>query len=176
MLQNLLLLKFITQPKLTGSIFPSSKFLVRKIVNYVPPQGHVLEIGAGTGPITFELVKRGFTPDRLSICEYDQDFCFGLEEKFPGYPVFCEDASLAHTFLKPNSVDCVVSGLPLRNFSLQFKKDLVASLRKIIKPGGSMIQFTYGPRSPLPLLRGEKRECVFANVPPAFIWQYYFDA
>ncbi len=161
---------------MTGSIFPSSRFLVKSLVNYVPPKATVLEIGAGTGVITFELIKRGWTPDRLFICEYDQDFCCGLGEKFPGYPVFCEDASMAHTFLKPNSIDCVVSGLPLRNFSMAFKQNLVTNLKKVMKPGGSMVQYTYGAKSPLPLLRGERRECVFANFPPAFIWQYYFDS
>ncbi|MEK7654679.1 MAG: methyltransferase domain-containing protein [Pseudomonadota bacterium] len=157
-------------------IVPSSRFLVRKLVDYVPPNTSVLEIGAGTGVITLELIKRGATPDLLFICEYDQDFCCSLEEKFPGYPVFCADASKAHTFLKPNSIDCVVSGLPLRNFSASFKADLVASLRRVMKPGGTLIQYTYGMKSPLPMLRGERRECVLANLPPAFIWQYYFDS
>lgn len=156
-------------------IVPSSRFLVKKLVNYVPPQATVLEVGAGTGVITLELIKRGATPDRLFICEYDQDFCDNLEEKFPGYSVFCEDASKAHTFLPPHSIDCVMSGLPLRNFSEAFKQDLVNSLRKVMKPGGTLIQYTYGLTSPLPLLRGERRECVLANLPPAFIWQYYFD-
>jgi phosphatidylethanolamine/phosphatidyl-N-methylethanolamine N-methyltransferase len=165
----------MTKPKLTGSIFPSSRFLVKRLVNYVPANSTVLEIGAGTGVITLELVKRGWSSDRLFICEYDQDFCYGLEEKFPRYPVFCEDASMAHKFLKPNSIDCVVSGLPLRNFSGAFKQDLVASLKQVVKPGGKLIQYTYGMTSPLPLLRGEKCECVFANLPPAFIWKYHFD-
>lgn len=148
---------------------------MKKLVDYVPENSTVLEIGAGTGVITLELVKRGWSSDRLFICEYDQDFCYGLQDKFPGYPVFCKDASMAHTFLKPNSIDCVVSGLPLRNFSATFKQNLVASLKHVMKPGGTLIQYTYGLTSPLPLLRGEKRECIFANIPPAFIWQYYFD-
>lgn len=157
-------------------IVPSSRFLVRKLVDYVPSNATVLEIGAGTGVITMELIKRGATSDRLFICEYDQDFCCNLEEKFPGYPVFCEDASKADTFLKSSSIDCVVSGLPLRNFSMTFKQNLVDSLRKVMKPGGTLIQYTYGMASPLPMLHGERRECVLANLPPAFIWQYYFDS
>lgn len=172
----MLLLKFLTKPKATGSLFASSRFLVRQLVNYVPKNATVLEIGAGTGVVTLELIKRGATSDRLFICEYDQDFCCDLKEKFPGYPVFCEDASKADTFLKPNSIDCVVSGLPLRNFSEAFKQDLVTSLRKVAKPGATLIQFTYGLAPPLPMLRGAKRECVLANLPPAFIWQYSLDA
>ena len=171
----MLLLKFISQPKLTGSMFPSSRFLAKKLVNYVPLNATVLEIGAGTGVMTLEMIKRGFDPDRLFICEYDQDLCYGLDEKFPGYPVFCKDASMAHTFLKPNSIDCVVSGLPLRNFSEQFKEILIANLKKVVKPGGSLLQFTYGFKSPLPQLWGERQECVIANIPPAFIWKYHFD-
>lgn len=146
------------------------------MVNYVPPKATILEIGAGTGVFTFELIKRGWTSDRLFICEYDQDFCYSLDKKFPGYPVFCEDACKANTFLKPNSIDCVVSGLPLRNFSETFKQDLVTSLRQVATPEATLIQFTYGLASPLPMLRGAKRECVLANLPPAFIWQYSLDA
>lgn len=170
----MLLLKFFTKPKATGSLFASSRFLVRQLVNYVPQNATVLEIGAGTGVITLELIKRGWSPDRLFICEYDQDFYYNLKEKFPGYPVFCKDASQAHTFLQPHSIDCVVSGLPLRNFSEAFKQDLVSNLRQVVKPGATLIQFTYGIASPLPMLRGEKQECVFANIPPAFIWKYHF--
>jgi len=171
----MLLLKFITQPRRTGSIFASSRFLSRKLVSYIPQDATVLEIGAGTGVITLEMIKKGFTPKQLSICEYDQDLCCHLKERFPGYSVFCEDASIAHTFLKPKSVDCIVSGLPLRNFSEEFKKNLITNLRKVIKPDGSLLQFTYGIKSPLPQLSGERKECVLGNIPPAFIWQYRFD-
>ena len=156
-------------------IIPSSRFLARALVNCVPKEARVLEIGAGTGAITMELIRRGWTSDRLSICEYDQDFAAILRERFPGYPVACADACAANTFLKEQSIDCVVSGLPLRNFSSDFKQQLIESLRSIITPGGSMVQYTYGAKSPLPHLRGTRRSCVLANIPPAFVWQYWFD-
>ena len=54
---------------------------------YLPPQGHLLEIGAATGRYTLELAKRGYRITAVDLSEVNIAFCrqllieAGLEEK-----------------------------------------------------------------------------------------------
>ena len=114
------LLRYAQNPAAIGSISPSSVFLAKKIVQFIPTDDdgqarRYLEVGAGTGAFTGELIKKMKANDQLDIVELDPYFCKLLKEKFkkPQVHVHCVPIEQ----WKPDyQYDAIVSGLPLNSF------------------------------------------------------------
>src|SRR5262245_50241965 len=68
---------WIEKPLTVGAVAPSGKALARVMAGYVDPgaKGPIVELGPGTGPVTEALVERGIDPARLTLVEYELDFC-----------------------------------------------------------------------------------------------------
>ena len=68
---------WVENPKVTGAVSPSGRFLARMMARYVDPasSGPIIELGPGTGPVTVALLKRGVAPERLAITH------FGVQEE-----------------------------------------------------------------------------------------------
>src|SRR5262245_1677604 len=82
------------KPLQLGSVTPSSRYLSRAIASYVDihVDGPVIEIGAGTGPVTEALVAHGVAESRLVLLEYNPEFCELLRRRFPAATVVQGDA------------------------------------------------------------------------------------
>jgi phosphatidylethanolamine/phosphatidyl-N-methylethanolamine N-methyltransferase len=81
-------------PGVTGAVSPSGRALARTMARYVDPDlpGPIVELGPGTGPVTQALLRRGVSPSRLVLVEYEPKFCKLLERRFPGVRVIEGDA------------------------------------------------------------------------------------
>src|SRR5690348_10305611 len=77
-----------------ASFAPSSRFMARKVVNGIDFDSArcIVELGAGTGPITAELVKRVKPHTKLLVIELDPDLCSRLKARFPQVDVVQGDA------------------------------------------------------------------------------------
>ena len=118
----LVLRKFLSNAKSVATVAPSSRALSRATVCGIDwaTTKTVVELGAGTGPITQELVKVAPPGVHLIVNEFDPDFCRVLREKFPTVDVFEGDARRLKEVLidrGTSQVDCVLSGLPLTHFA-----------------------------------------------------------
>jgi phosphatidylethanolamine/phosphatidyl-N-methylethanolamine N-methyltransferase len=167
-------------PTRAGALAPSSSALSKRIASRVRHDvSHVLEIGAGTGAFTRALLERGIPPGRVWAVEIDPSLASFLEQQFPAVHVLCGNA-VDLAALLPSSVqgriDTVVSGVPMRNFSRQERREIVASILQTLRPGGEFLQFTYGFRSPIETkglsLKAERLGRVWNNLPPAAVWRY----
>src|SRR5512134_1777547 len=79
--------------KRTGAVAPSSKALAHTMtselsLNYRRPAA-VLEVGAGTGSITAEIVRYLAPGDRLDIYEIDRRFASLIRHRLKEDPAFC---------------------------------------------------------------------------------------
>jgi phosphatidylethanolamine/phosphatidyl-N-methylethanolamine N-methyltransferase len=164
-----------------GAVAPSGKALARVMANYVDPaaSGPIVELGPGTGPVTEALLERGIDPARLTLVEYDPQFCRLLSQKFPGVQVVQGDAynldqTLAGVLKEPAAA--FVSGLPLFNKPLKMRLDLLDQAFGLMKPNAPFVQFTYHAISPIPRSHGHVRSeasgRVWRNFPPARVWVY----
>ncbi len=171
----------VTQPKTVGAIVPTSIFMARRMASIANPASAlpVLELGPGTGVVTRALLRRGIKPDMLVSLEYSARFCKHLRKEFPDIRVLHGDAfDLDKTLGDLNSAhfDCVVSGLPLLNFSPEQRVALIEDALSRIPKGRPMIQFSYGLTSPVPPGRGhysvERFGIEIRNIPPAQMWLY----
>lgn len=175
-----LLRSLLHNPRDVGAIFPSSPVLCDLMAAQVDPRSTaVLEIGAGTGPVTKALLQRGVSPDRLLVVERDPALADYLRQQFPAVRVRCADALYAAQILSEESVDkvkTVISSLPLRNFSPAGRIEIVRAMMGALAPGGQLIQFTYALGCPVPSEPlGLSAEClgrVWMNLPPAAVWRF----
>lgn len=168
-------------PKAVGAIMPTSSVTARSMASVVNPASGlpVLELGPGTGVITRAILARGVAPADLVSIEYSVDFHARLQVDFPGVRFIRGDAFDLDTTLAgldTGLFDSVVSGIPLLNFPMAARVALIEDLLDRLPPGRPVVQFSYGPSSPV-MARGASFEVVhhdfvLRNVPPARLWIY----
>ncbi len=135
---------------------------------------NIVEFGAGTGTITLGLLEQMSQNQHLYAYEINQDFINYLQAiKDPKLSLLVEDAgNIVHRFGK-NSVDVVVSSLPLKNMPLQVKRPILIAAHDALKPGGMFIQYQYslGDFALVKSIFGDtKLEFTPLNIPPAFVY------
>lgn len=146
----LMVRKFLKHGTTIASFSPSSRFLSRSILQGIDWDNVkcVVELGAGTGPITKEIVKRAKPHTKLVIVELDPDFCKVLRQKFPTADIVEGDACKLDQILAERGIekaDHVVSGLPLPSFPKELRDALIAMSAKVLGPDGEFRQLTNMP-------------------------------
>src|SRR5262245_45104587 len=117
----LMLRKFVSHGRAIASFSPSSRFLARSMVRGIDWARARCDraLGAGTGPITQQLVRAARPNTKLVIVERDPDFCGLLRQKFPSHDIVEGDACKLDQILADRGIaraDHVISGLPLPSF------------------------------------------------------------
>jgi phosphatidylethanolamine/phosphatidyl-N-methylethanolamine N-methyltransferase len=172
---------WVGSPKTTGSIMPTGTHLARSMASAIRLDGKlpVLELGPGTGSITSAILEHGVKPENLYALEYSENFLESLRSSFPDINLIHGDAfeldrSLADFYT--GKFEAVVSALPLLNFPQDMRIGLIETLLDRLEPGRPVIQFSYGPMSPVLANRGtytvEHHDWIMRNVPPARVWLY----
>jgi phosphatidylethanolamine/phosphatidyl-N-methylethanolamine N-methyltransferase len=174
---------WLRAPLKVASIVPSSRHLGAAIADQIDPArpGWVVELGAGTGPVTEQLLARGIPPKRLFVVERDPILVRFLRERRPE-PILVEgDAFRLPELLARHSVDrvhAVVCGIPLLSMAKSDAARIVRQCLAVLEPDGRLFQYTYSLFSPLPYrdfglaVRSVKR--ILVNLPPAAVWSYGF--
>jgi phospholipid N-methyltransferase len=167
----------------TGSVLPSQRFLIDKMIAPVPQdyRGTLLELGSGTGALTLRLAER-YHRARLLVCEINPRLAQITRARLAQagilHRVDLVQESAEHTLASLEQRSCgevryIVSGLPLGNMGREKARFLIAAIRSALSPGGMYIQFQY-----LPLDAGKVREAfpllriapVVLNLPPALVY------
>jgi phospholipid N-methyltransferase len=168
--------KFLRHGKEIASFVPSSEYLARAVVHGIDwgQCSTVVELGAGTGPITAELLRHAPPACRALVIERDLDFCARLRERFPAADVACADAAELERLLDERGlerVDHFLCGLPLPSFTPPARDHVLAMVRRRLTPEGTFRQLTHMPWVYYRLYRHYFHEVrfqfVFRNLPPA---------
>ena len=171
----------VHDPRSVGAVAPSSPSLGRLMARGLHAGARVIEVGAGTGALTRAVLDAGVAESDLYLVESDERFVDILERRFPTARTVHGDATWLGRHLEEltDSVDFVISGLPLLLFSDVRKRRLLGSAFGLLGPGGAFHQFTYGGVCPIgrPLLDGLglKATCLGVvpfNMPPAFVYRF----
>ena len=160
---------------------PRGGSLRRRSSAAIPGSGPVLELGAGTGPVTQALLELGCPVDQIVVVERDAELCRPLEQRFSGLHVLHGNAleldeilaGRAHRFGAR-----VLSGLPMRVVPPQAAALAIHRRSSACRPAApsSSIPMASGRRS----IRDEaelKLDATFVgrewrNLPPMGIWSY----
>ncbi|MQX46112.1 phospholipid N-methyltransferase PmtA [Sinorhizobium medicae] len=172
---------WMSNSRAVGAILPTSSVTARRMASVVDPDSGlpVLELGPGTGVITKAILERGIEPEKLISIEYSTDFYNQLKAQFDGVQFINGDAfDLGRTLgsLKDQQFDSVISAVPLLNFPMHRRVELLEDLLSRIPFGRPVIQISYGPMSPVVAVPDSYRiqhfDFVVRNIPPAQLWVY----
>jgi phosphatidylethanolamine/phosphatidyl-N-methylethanolamine N-methyltransferase len=178
---------WIRSPLKIGALTPSSKSLARAMAKQIDlsEEGMVIELGAGTGAVTHGLVAAQIPPERLLIIEREPQLFTILHAQFPQLKIVRADAVELAKVLEEcgiSKVCAIVSSLPLLSMPRGIRHQIETRMAAALCNGGKIIQFTYGPTSPIPHDRwrslriyGKRKQVVVANVPPAHVWVFRRD-
>jgi phosphatidylethanolamine/phosphatidyl-N-methylethanolamine N-methyltransferase len=174
----------LRNPLQVCSLFPSSPFVGRAMTAVLGDRidSHVIELGAGTGAVTHQLIRNGVNPEKLTLVEIDAQLGGHLRRRFPDVDVVIGPAQhLAKLWEERNgeSVGAIVSTLPMRLFSKKLIYLVMKNSLQVLEEGGMFVQFTYRQTSPVPArvvsalrLKAWRYTRVWLNLPPAAIWVY----
>jgi ornithine lipid N-methyltransferase len=145
--------KFLTQGTTIASVAPSSRWLSRTTVGNVDwERARVLvELGAGTGPITRVIAERARPECRVVIVERDPDFARLLRQRFQdraNLEIVEADVRDLATILADRGisrVDHVISGLPVPSFPVDLQHGLFRAVGTILREEGTYNQITEIP-------------------------------
>lgn len=193
----------------TGAILPSGRSLGRALSRFVRDGNtasgdegvgrKILEVGPGTGAVTARIIRGMRTDDQLDLVELNDQFVARLRDRLQHDQAFAAARDRTTIFHLPveqlegqGSYDLIVSGLPLNNFSVEAVDTILAALRRLLKPGGTMSFFEYiGVRPIRAIVSGRaerkrlrdvgqsinrviaeheiRRDLIWPNVPPAWV-------
>ena len=145
--------KFLRHGTKIASLAPSSPWLSRATVGNVDwaRASVVVELGAGTGPITKVIAGRAGPETRVVVLERDSDFAAILRDRFAHLPNFdviegdVRDLSAMLAERGIGRVDHVISGLPVPSFPKELQLALFRVVRDVLDSGGTYNQITEIP-------------------------------
>lgn len=172
---------WIAKPKAVGAILPTSSYTANRMASIINRDSGlpVLELGPGTGVITKAILARGVAPEKIVSVEFSQDFYQHLQEAYPGVNFIHGDAFNLDETLKHmgnQKFDAIISGIPLLNFPMTMRVNLLMNLLDRMADGRPVVQFSYGPSSPIApdpkRYRTDRFAFIMRNIPPVQIWTY----
>ncbi len=171
---------FIRHPVMVGSIVPSSRFTIRKMLAPVDWENCKLfvEYGPGVGTFCQPVLDRLRRDGMLIVIDTNPDFIDYLRRTITdsrfvavlGSAADVEDIVRAHGHEK---ADYVLSGLPFSTLPDGVGPAIAAATYRVIRKGGAFLVYQFTPRARAFMARhflriDHKMEMI--NVPPCFMY------
>jgi phospholipid N-methyltransferase len=174
---------FIKNPVMVGSIIPSSRILIEKMLGPVDWTNTRLfvEYGPGVGTFTRPVLEL-LSPDAtLVTIDTNPDFTRYLKESIddPRLVAVTGSAADVEKILADRGLgkaDYVLSGLPFSTLPPGIGEDIAQATAGVIRPGGAFLVYQFSPKV-LDFIKPHfdhiKRGFEWINVPPATLfWAY----
>lgn len=139
-----------------GSITPSSRSVAKAMTAAMRQKNgprRILEVGAGTGPITARIVRDMQPGDHLDIYEIEPRFTDFLARRFETEAAFRRVKNQVtiytagiETIERAPQYDVIISAVPFTNLPPDLVKDFFDTYAQILKPDGVMtyIEYAFG--------------------------------
>jgi len=177
----LFLRALVRDPTRVGAVAPSGRALANLITaNLTAADLPIIELGPGTGAFTEALIARGVPEHALALVEADAAFAQNLRARFPRTRVLTMDAAQlgATSSLCDRPAGAAISGLPLLSMPPATVAAIMRGVFRHMREGGSLYQFTYLPRCPVPAavmsqlgLESTRIGAAWVNLPPGFVFR-----
>jgi phospholipid N-methyltransferase len=150
---------FLQHPRMLGSLIPSSRFLIDRLLSRVDWKRArtIVEYGPGVGTITAHILSRMAPDARLVVFEMNEDFVRYLARVFPDPRLHVVHGS-AETVqreldrLKLDGADYIISGIPYTTMPVALREKIMRESREALNPGGAALVYQF-TRAVLPYLR-----------------------
>ena len=171
---------FLKHPRMLGSVIPSSRFLIDRLVRQIDFRRArvVVEYGPGVGTITREVLRRMRPDAKMVVIEMNDDFVrfLGSSLRDPRLHVVhgsAADVARILAELGLDRADYVFSGIPFSTMPKAIGEAIVQATRDVLRADGRFLVYQFSPAV------GRMLERVFAkvrsefeplNIPPARLW------
>jgi phospholipid N-methyltransferase len=144
---------FFRHPRMLGSIIPSSRFLIRQLLQPVDWAAArvIVEYGPGVGSITAEILQK-MRPDALLIAiETNSDFVKFLRSSFPDRRLCVMEGSAESVdeILRQQGhehADYIISGIPFSTIPAHLRERILLKTFGALAPGGSFLVYQFSTR------------------------------
>ena len=150
---------FLQHPKMLGSLIPSSRFLVDRLMNKInwKQARTIVEYGPGVGTITGRILERMSPEARLVVFEMNEDFVRHLKRAYPDRRLHVVHGSAENVYreldrLKLVGADYIISGIPFTTMPVQLRETIMRESRKALNHNGAVLVYQF-TRAVLPYLR-----------------------
>ena len=178
--------EFARHPAKLGAVAPSGEDLARRTVEaaQILPGHVVVELGAGTGPMTAQIVTN-YPRNPFHAVEPNPKLAQKLRDKYPEVPVaetYAQDLPELVAAWGHPQVDRIVSGLPFAIWPGYVQEACFHGICDALADDGRMVTFTYVHAQMLPAAKRlrerlrhhfgsvRKSRVTWANLPPAFVF------
>lgn len=168
---------FLDSPRKVGAVLPTSRRTVRDTLDLASLEraGCVVELGAGTGVYTREILERIGPDARLLAFEVDGNLASALsaELRDPRLRVVEDSAAELARHLDAAHADVIVSGLPFTSLGAAERERILDAAREALAPDGALLVLQYSPFVQRELERRfatVRRRISPLNLPPAFLF------
>jgi phospholipid N-methyltransferase len=178
---------FLKNPVMVGSVIPSSRVLIDKMLGPVDWETTKLfvEYGPGVGTFTRPVLQRLAPDATLVTIDTNPDFTRYLKQSIDDPRLVAVNGSAAdvENILAERDLgqaDYVLSGLPFSTLPPGVGDDIAKATAKVIRPGGAFLVYQFSPKV-LDFIKPHfapiKRGFEWVNVPPAVLfWAYNGEA
>lgn len=144
---------FFKNPIMLGSVIPSSRFLIKGVLDPIQWDRAkvIVEYGPGVGTITRDMLTRMRPDARLILIEMNQEFVKFLRDTIDDPRVRIVEGSAADVrkYLAEDGLagaDYVISGIPLGSMPMPIREHIVRETRAALAPGGSFVVYQFTSR------------------------------
>ena len=144
---------FFKNPRMLGSLIPSSRFLVEQLLRNVRwnEVRVIVEYGPGVGTISGEILKRMRPDATLVAFEINDDFVRVLSQRFNDRRFHVVHRSAAHVEevlreLGLGPADCAIAGIPFSIMGDDNRRAVLRNTHSALKKGGSFLVYQFSSR------------------------------
>lgn len=163
-----------------GSVVPSSRFLIQRILDRIDWDRAqvIVEYGPGVGNVSQQLLRRMRPGARLVLVEMNAEFAWLLRHRLhdPRVAVVHGSAANIGEILRELGIDradYIISGIPYSTIPVALRRRILRESRALVRQGGEVIvyQFMRTVKRHLDDCFDEVEEEFEAlNLPPARVW------
>jgi len=146
-------LNFFKHPRMLGSIIPSSRFLIERVLRQVDWKRAkvIVEYGPGVGTFTAEILRRMRSDAVLIVFETNPEFVKFLRESLPDKRlrvVHGSAAEVSQVLAREGHkhADYAISGIPLTTLPKQVREDVLRETHAVLQPNGAFLVYQFSPK------------------------------
>ena len=182
---KMFLYHYLRNPKATGAIMQSSKYLAQIITQNINLENadNIIELGPGMGAFTKIILKKKKESARFFAIEINPKLACKLSAKHANIDIALGSAQELCEMMSArgmDSADAIISGIPFAFLSVREQSAMLKNVHSALKIGGYFSTFAY--HTPLvsartfrkmlyrTFARVETSKSVLLNIPPAFVY------
>jgi phospholipid N-methyltransferase len=171
---------FLQHPRMLGSVIPSSRFLIQRILDRIDwvQASVIVEYGPGVGNVSQQLLRRLRPDGRLILVEMNEDFVALLQQRIHDPRITVVHGSAANIRkilwdLRIDRADYIISGIPYSTMPVPLRRRILRESRAMAAAGGEVIVYQF-----MRTIERHLYDCFdevepdfeALNLPPARVW------